>query len=110
MLARMIKDRILVVNEEIASIEIEEDSNSDIITTTSDTTTSAIEDDVVDSNTVISTKRISRKGIKVTLMPNPNQASNVERRFKVDLVLYSGGRDANSEGNSITIILLYMCI
>jgi len=81
MLTRMILDRVLIVNEEIASIELEDDRE----VVTGD-----------DSPSV--TRRASRTGISVVLKKNPNRPTAVERRFKVDLVLYSGGRDANSEG------------
>jgi len=80
MLTRMVRDRVLIVNEEIASIELEDDREE-----------ASGGDDP-------STRRASRKGISVVLKKNPNRLTTVERRFKVDLVLFSGGRDANSEG------------
>lgn len=82
MLTRMILDRVLIVNEEIASIELEDDRE---VVTGDDSSPSV-------------TRRASRTGISVVLKKNPNRPTAVERRFKVDLVLYSGGRDANSEG------------
>ena len=79
MLTRMVRDRVLIVNEEIDRIELDDDTE-------------------IGSNST--DRRVDRKGINVVLKRNPTRPSSaVERRFKVDLVVYSGGRDSNSEGD-----------
>lgn len=88
MLTRMIVDRVLIVNEEIASIELEDDDREEV------------SDEAIGDAGPSAARRASRKGISVVLKKNPNRPTAVARRFKVDLVLYSGGRDANSEGIS----------
>lgn len=76
---RMRTDRVLFVTDEVTNIEVEDDSTAE-----------------VDAK-----GRPVRKGVKVSLQPDPKRPL-LERQLKVDMVLYSGGRDANSEGSNLS--------
>jgi hypothetical protein len=86
--ARMVRDRVLIVHEEVQSIQLEEQEQAPTQAPTQ-------------ARRGAGAVQAGSKGVTVVMAPNPLRPT-VQRRFKVDMLLYSGGRDANSEGRECT--------
>jgi pyruvate/2-oxoglutarate dehydrogenase complex dihydrolipoamide dehydrogenase (E3) component len=88
----MQQTHVLFVEEEITSITVDDDNNSP---------TSFLPSSTVEQNSALTKNSTTLKknaSVKVALQTRETSTKKMERVLKVDLVLYSGGRDANSDG------------
>eukprot|EP00601_Ochromonadales_sp_CCMP2298_P028597 CAMPEP_0173333288 /NCGR_PEP_ID=MMETSP1144-20121109/4794_1 /TAXON_ID=483371 /ORGANISM="non described non described, Strain CCMP2298" /LENGTH=399 /DNA_ID=CAMNT_0014278205 /DNA_START=189 /DNA_END=1384 /DNA_ORIENTATION=- len=85
--ARMLRDRVLIVHEQVESIQMEQAPALAVSTQVQSPSQARGSKGAVQAGSM---------GVTVVLAADPRK--KLQRRFKVDMLLYSGGRDANSEG------------